>query len=421
MREKQRNLCVCAALALLLLTVQAGAVQVMHVPTQLTVDNVFHAYPRIGDGGHVAWVGGAANPEVFLYNGTRTIQLTSNGFLNGVPFYGALPGAPAPSDEPEIDINASGQVVWSAVTSSGTHEIFFYDGITTTQLTTNAYEDVRPRLNNSGQVVWQGMADGATYDIFLYDGVATQRLTTNSFNDVAPGINDSGDIVWMWQDGDGASYKVVKYVQPNTTPCPIEPKLYSPSGSGAPGGMRTFMWEDTAADWINIQVWSEGPNCGTLNAWYAASAVCQGSICKATPPQGFPVGRHWWWVNVWNSECGFKMQAGGKINSFTVDPCTAPRLISPDSDAITTGTKPTFIFSDSGAEWYNVLVWTSAGYLALSQWEDAAVTCSAGTCTVVSNRSFGAGTTNWWWLNSYGTSCGFQMQPGGLWKSFTMN
>ena len=91
--------------------------------------------PRLSNNGHVVWLGGAANPEIFLYNGVQTLQLTSNGYFNGLPFYGALPDSPSPSEEPEIAINASGQVVWSTALSSGNHEIFFYDGITTTQLT----------------------------------------------------------------------------------------------------------------------------------------------------------------------------------------------------------------------------------------------------------------------------------------------
>ena len=148
------------------------------------------------------------NPELFLYNGVQTMQLTSNGYLERAFLFTALFPITAPSDEPEIDINASGQVVWSAAVSPGTMIIFFYDGITTTQLTTNTYVDVRPRINAGGQVVWQGMADGATYEIYLYDGVATHRVTTNSFDDVAPEINDSGDIVWMWNDG--GDYEILR-------------------------------------------------------------------------------------------------------------------------------------------------------------------------------------------------------------------
>jgi hypothetical protein len=36
------------------------------------------------------------------------------------------------------------------------------------------------------------------------------------------------------------------------------------------------------------------------------------------------------------------------------------------------------------------------------------------TAIVLSNPSFAAGTTNWWWLNTYSAPCGFPMQPGGL-------
>ena len=156
---------------------------------------------------------------------------------------------------------------------------------------------------------------------------------------------------------------------------------------------------------------------------WVGPASCTNGTCSAQFVNSLAPGKNWWWLNVWYGDlfCGFMEQPGGKFKEFTVEACAGPSLTSPDSVAITAGTKPTFIFSDTGAEWYNILVWTSAGYLALNQWEDKTAKCDAGTCTVLSNSSFGAGTTNWWWLNTYSSACGFQMQPGGLWKSFTQN
>jgi len=215
-------------------------------------------------------------------------------------------------------------------------------------------------------------------------------------------------------------------VEPTTTtttisPCPA-PNLTAPSGAAT--SKPAFSW--TKADdgaWYNIMVWSEARGGIVANPWFGPTS-CSGNTCTAAQlGTALPAGNNWWWLNVYygDTACGFVEQPGGKWKLAVVGGCTTPPVLSqPDSAVITTGTKPTFIFSDTGAEWYNVNVWTSAGYLALNQWEDATVKCSAGTCTIISNSSFGAGTTNWWWLNTYSDSCGFQMQPGGLWKSFTV-
>ena len=210
-------------------------------------------------------------------------------------------------------------------------------------------------------------------------------------------------------------------VNADTSPCPA-PNLTAPSGAAT--SKPAFSW--TKADdgaWYNIMVWSEARGGIVANPWFGPTS-CSGNTCTAAQlGTALPAGNNWWWLNVYygDTACGFVEQPGGKWKLAVVGGCTTPPVLSqPDSAVITTGTKPTFIFSDTGAEWYNVNVWTSAGYLALNQWEDATVKCSAGTCTIISNSSFGAGTTNWWWLNTYSDSCGFQMQPGGLWKSFTV-
>ena len=201
----------------------------------------------------------------------------------------------------------------------------------------------------------------------------------------------------------------------------LAPDLIAPEG--ATTSNPAFSWtkvNDVA--WYEIMVWSEARGGIVANPWFGPTS-CSGSTCTAAElGTVLPAGNNWWWLNVYygDTACGFVEMPGGKWKPAVVAGCTAPGLTSPDNCTIATGTKPTFIFSKAEAEWVNVLVWTSAGYLALNQWEDASKKCSSGTCTVLSNSSFGAGTTNWWWLNTYSDSCGFQMQPGGLWMSFTV-
>ena len=207
---------------------------------------------------------------------------------------------------------------------------------------------------------------------------------------------------------------------PTATFCPA-PELIAPDGAGIVP-KPAFSWQQIgSAAWYNVLVWSEATGSIVASMW-VGPVSCKTGTCSANSSNTLPAGKNWWWLNVWYGDkiCGLIEQPGGKRKLFEVAACTAPSLTSPDNVTIAPGTKPTFIFSDTGAEWYNILVWTSAGFLALDQWEDAAVKCASGTCTVLSNNSFGAGTTNWWWLNTYSASCGFIMQPGGHVNSFTM-
>jgi len=201
--------------------------------------------------------------------------------------------------------------------------------------------------------------------------------------------------------------------------CPA-PDLTAPDGATIP--KPAFSWtkaNDVA--WYNIMVWSEARGGIVASSWFGPT-TCSGSTCTAADlGTALPAGNNWWWLNVYygDTACGFIEQPGGKWKLAVVAGCTAPTLTSPDNVIIATGTKPTFIFTDSGAEWYEILAWTSNGYLAIDQWVDESLICESGSCSVTTTYGLPAGTTNWWWLNTYSASCGFQMQPGGLWKSFT--
>jgi hypothetical protein len=81
------------------------------------------------------------------------------------------------------------------------HDIFLYNGTRVIQLTDNAYEDVSPQINNNGHVVWEGY-DGHDFEIFLYNGTNVMQLTDNDYDGLEPQINNNGDVVWSGYDGD---------------------------------------------------------------------------------------------------------------------------------------------------------------------------------------------------------------------------
>lgn len=146
------------------------------------------------DNGQVVWAGSDGNNfQIFLYDGSSTIQLTSDN-----------------SDHVDPVIDA-GQVVWR-----GSDGIFLYDGTSTVQLIDNPFYVGRPDID-AGQVVWSG-GDGNDSEIFLYDGSSTIQLTNNSVDDVFPLI-DAGQVMWG-------------------TPCP--------PGTPYPGCSHLFLYDGTS-------------------------------------------------------------------------------------------------------------------------------------------------------------------------------
>ena len=87
-------------------------------------------------------------------------------------------------------------------------EIFFWDGVTTTQLTDTGLNR-HPDISGSN-VVWYGF-DGVSYEIFLWDGVTTTQLTSNSSFVRDPVVSGS-NVVWRGYDGDDEIYMTTFYV-----------------------------------------------------------------------------------------------------------------------------------------------------------------------------------------------------------------
>jgi PKD repeat protein len=155
---------------------------------QLTYNDYHDQDPQINSNGWIVWVGSdGLNDEIFLYDGSSTIQLTNNAY-----------------DDQDPQINSNGWIVWAG--SDGLDdEIFLYDGSSTIQLTNDTYEDMEPKINNGGWIVWTQF-DSTDTEIYLYDGAGITQITNDALFDSNPGINDSGWVVWMRYGTDAEIY-----------------------------------------------------------------------------------------------------------------------------------------------------------------------------------------------------------------------
>ena len=86
-------------------------------------------------------------------------------------------------------------VVWSWYDSdSNDHEIYFWNGSTTTQVTNNSTYDYEPQISGNN-VVWYGY-DGNDHEIYFWNGSTTTQVTNNSTEDYEPQISGN-NVVWL--------------------------------------------------------------------------------------------------------------------------------------------------------------------------------------------------------------------------------
>ena len=142
--------------------------------TRLTDDDVDDRSVYVNDAGDVVWSRGLA--DIYLYDGTLPIQnISADSNWN---YHKA--------------INNAGYVVWdsSVDNEDENREIYLYNGTETIQFTDNGVEDIRPDINDSGDIVW-AQYDGNDLEIMLYDAgtTSTTQLTDNDYDDEIPRIN----------------------------------------------------------------------------------------------------------------------------------------------------------------------------------------------------------------------------------------
>ena len=267
-----------------------------------------------------------------------------------------------------------------------------------------------------------GCTGTGTCTIYMRDDVTV----TATFNfDYSPTTTSVQPTTTTTQPTTTTTQPTTTTTQPTTTTtsCPT-PVLTAPNATGGPyTPIPVFTWNEISSEaWYNVTVW-DGAKGSSSSIWVGPPTACSAGICTTQFPNGVSPGTNWWWLNIYYGEnaCGFQQQPGGVVNQFTVAGCAPPALTSPNDGAIGAGLKPTFIFQKTEAEWINIQAWSSTGHLSLDVWQDAASICPelATECSWPSTKAFQIGTTNWWWLNTYSSTCGFKMQPGGFVNSFT--
>lgn len=168
----------------------------------LTRGNGYHVYPQISThSGMIAWrlcegFSGDSCQPVLLHG--KTQELISTEFT---------------VDELVV-VNDAGHMVWSHdFSGNATHmELFYYDGVSVSQLTNNGLSNQNPRINNSNQIVWTKFdfsKEPWHSTIMLHSGSQQVELSGSTFRPVGQDINDNGQVVWgslsegveLWESG----------------------------------------------------------------------------------------------------------------------------------------------------------------------------------------------------------------------------
>jgi hypothetical protein len=161
--------------------------------TRISHDDTCKSSPEVSSAGYAVWMSEECSPfaaacelypphELYLYDGLSTSLLTSS------------------QDERVVNphVNDSGSVAWNS-----DQEIYVLDdGSLPLRLTENDLAESRPRINVNGHVVWQS---AWPYDTYWYDGTDTVRLTDSPESSLGarnPVINARNTAVWQGALGD---------------------------------------------------------------------------------------------------------------------------------------------------------------------------------------------------------------------------
>ena len=170
--------------------------------TQISTVMAYNVWHQINDKGQAVWTGGndvlhTTDFEIYFYNGTSTVQITNNYYLDQVP-----------------QINNKGHLAWQACPPEGSCQIWVYDGATSTKVSSDDWDNGYPQISDSGNVVWYGDIWVGEYElvraIFLYDGTET-TIIAETYEDnyyESPQINDYGEVVWLDYCDDGPCFKI---------------------------------------------------------------------------------------------------------------------------------------------------------------------------------------------------------------------
>ncbi|HET9589056.1 MAG TPA: hypothetical protein VFO91_09740 [Anaerolineales bacterium] len=180
--------------------------------------------------------------------------------------------------------------------------------------------------------------------------------------------------------------------------------LLSPSGTPTDTS-PTFRWNHVSGvTWYFL--WLRSTRGDVFAKWYEAMPICSGATCEVTPPLTLWPDHYTWWVQTYNPTGYGPWSNGLAFNIAAPTPPPAATLVSPTGS--TSDTTPSYVWNSvSGSTWY--YLWVSrvntGGSLTTihTQWYQAPVVCSGGTCSVTpSGVTLASGNYRWWiqtWSN----------------------
>jgi hypothetical protein len=242
--------------------------------TQITNNTENDVHPQINDAGQILWWGGQnSGLFVFLYDKGVVIQLSPDS----VEYYDR-------KKIPSVQLNIKGQAVWTARTKGDT-EIFWFNGMETSQITANTHDDIHPAINAFGQIVWQGF-DGNDFEIFTFQKGSVQQITDNDTDDVFPAVNAQGVIVWQGDGPDGSGIYLntsgqITRVSPNGMDA-FDPKI----SDNQRVAWMTREWDEA---WKHTGVYLAVPQSVTIPPENLDPSVRElPGISRQKPPSGTP-------------------------------------------------------------------------------------------------------------------------------------
>ncbi len=145
--------------------------------TQVT-DNTIEDFEPVISGSNVAWYAyDGSDHEIYFWDGATTTQVTDNATQDrGPAIFGST-------------------VVWLSTDGLGAESVQRWDGSQISAVTTEAGLYQSPKVSDAG-VVWTGCTKGGgsactagDFEIYFWNGVGTTRITDNSFDDLDPAID----------------------------------------------------------------------------------------------------------------------------------------------------------------------------------------------------------------------------------------
>ena len=150
----------------------------------------FIGYPSISNG-QVAWRVWDKVDRFYIYfwDGVSTSSITDYPAGNfPMPF-----GYPPSYHSIEVNLN-NGQISWAGWDGND-YEIFFWDGITISQITDNSLDDYEPQLNN-GKISWTQTLSTGKFDIFFWDGNSIRNISNRPNDPDEDSHLMNGKIAW---------------------------------------------------------------------------------------------------------------------------------------------------------------------------------------------------------------------------------